>query len=365
MKNLLMAAALGATALVPITANAQTATQPAQTQQPMQQQQMTQQPGQMQETQIQQMAVSDLMNREVVSEQGEPVGTVAGIVQQEGAEPLLVIEMQQDQTQVLLPMDRVSMRDQQIVAEGMQDGQLTGAQQFGQEQQAQMQPVDEQQQVPVRTQQAQMQQQPTQQQTTTAPAVGTQQQATQQPMQQQMTAEEQLELQGGFVVRQGPNQLLGSNLMSANVIGATGENIGTVDDVLMDNQGRVLAIIVGVGGFLGIGQRDVAIPVDALNFVTAEATAAGTATQPTATGTVGAPATTAPGQPVTQPGMAPGTAAPGTAPGTTAQQQPRGTATTGTGWGWGADDVLQHIEVAFTREQLEDAPEFLRIGETR
>jgi ribosomal 30S subunit maturation factor RimM len=359
MKNLLMAAALGATALVPVTALAQTTTQPAQTQQ----QPMQAQTGQMQEVQVEQMAVSDLMNREVVAEDGQPVGTVAGIVQQEGAEPLLVIEMQQDQTQVLLPMDRVSMRDQQIVAEGMQDGQLTGSQQFGTEQQAQYQPVDETQQVPVRTQQAQM---GTQQQTTTAPVAGTQQQATQQPMQQQqMAGQEQLEIQGGFVVRQGPNQLLGSNLMSANVIGATGENIGTVDDVLMDNQGRVLAIIVGVGGFLGIGQRDVAIPVDALNFVTAEATAAGTATQPTATGTVGAPATTAPGQPATAPGAAPGTAAPGTAPGTTAQQQPAGTATTGTGWGWGADDVLQHIEVAFTREQLEDAPEFARLGESR
>jgi len=362
MKNLLMAAALGATALVPVTALAQTATQPAQTQQ---QQPMQAQTGQMQEMQVEQMAVSDLMNREVVSEQGEPVGTVAGIVQQEGAEALLVIEMQQDQTQVLLPMDRVSMRDQQIVAEGMQDGQLTGAQQFGQEQQAQFQPVDETQQVPVRTQQAQMDQQPAQQ-STPDPVVGTDQQATQQPMQQQqMAGQEQLEIQGGFVVRQGPNQLLGSNLMSADVIGATGENIGTVDDVLMDNEGRVLAIIVGVGGFLGIGQRDVAIPVDALNFVTAEATAAGTATQPTATGTVGAPATTAPGQPATAPGAAPGTAAPGTAPGTTAQQQPGGAATTGTGWGWGADDVLQHIEVAFTREQLEDAPEFARLGENR
>ena len=356
MKNLLMAAALGATALVPFTALAQTTTQPAQTQQ-----QMTQQPGQMQETQIEQMAVSDLMDREVVSEQGEAVGTVAGIVQQEGAEPLLVIEMQQDQTQVLLPMDRVSMRDDQIVAEGMEGGQLTDAQQFGQEQQAQYQPVDEQQQVPVRMQQAEMQQQqPVETTTTTAPVVGTEQQATQpatQQSMQQMAGEEQLEVQGGFVVRQGPNQLLGSNLMDADVIGATGESIGKVDDVLMDGEGRVLAIIVGVGGFLGIGERDVAIPVDALNFVTAEAVADGTVTQPTATGTLGQqPATTATGQPATAPGMTTGT---------TAVQQPRDTATTGTGWGWGADDVLQHIEVAFTREQLEDAPEFARLGEAR
>ena len=273
MKNLLIAAALGATALVPISVNAQTA----------QQQQMTQpgqmQPGQMQVTQIQQMPVAELMNREVISEQGQLIGTIAGIVQQEGAEPLVVIAMQQDQAQVLLPMDRVSMRGQQIVAEGAQNGQLMGAQQFDQQQQAQFQPVDEQQQVPVRMEQAQVQEQPMQ---PMQPG---------QPMQQQqMAVQPQLELEQGFVVRQGPDQILGSNLMNADVIGATGENIGNVDDVLLDDQGRVLAIVVGVGGFLGIGQRDVAIPVDALNFVTAQVAATG-ATQPTATGTLGAPAT--------------------------------------------------------------------------
>jgi sporulation protein YlmC with PRC-barrel domain len=40
--------------------------------------------------------------------------------------------------------------------------------------------------------------------------------------------------------------------------------IGSVDDVLLDKQGKVSALIVGVGGFLGVGEKDVAVPFDAV-----------------------------------------------------------------------------------------------------
>ena len=40
--------------------------------------------------------------------------------------------------------------------------------------------------------------------------------------------------------------------------------IGTVDDVLLDKQGKVTALIVGVGGFLGVGEKDVAVPFAAV-----------------------------------------------------------------------------------------------------
>jgi hypothetical protein len=36
--------------------------------------------------------------------------------------------------------------------------------------------------------------------------------------------------------------------------------------VLVNQQGRVEAIVIGVGGFLGIGQRDVAVPFDAIRW---------------------------------------------------------------------------------------------------
>jgi hypothetical protein len=36
--------------------------------------------------------------------------------------------------------------------------------------------------------------------------------------------------------------------------------IGGVDDILIDKEGRVTAVIIGVGGFLGMGEKDVAVP---------------------------------------------------------------------------------------------------------
>jgi sporulation protein YlmC with PRC-barrel domain len=40
--------------------------------------------------------------------------------------------------------------------------------------------------------------------------------------------------------------------------------IGEVMDVLLDKSGRVSSLIVGVGGFLGAGEKDVAVPFDAV-----------------------------------------------------------------------------------------------------
>jgi sporulation protein YlmC with PRC-barrel domain len=44
--------------------------------------------------------------------------------------------------------------------------------------------------------------------------------------------------------------------------------IGEVMDVLVDKSGRVNTIIVGVGGFLGAGEKDVAVPFDAIEQTT-------------------------------------------------------------------------------------------------
>ncbi|MEZ5827324.1 MAG: PRC-barrel domain-containing protein [Hyphomicrobiales bacterium] len=40
--------------------------------------------------------------------------------------------------------------------------------------------------------------------------------------------------------------------------------IGDVNDLLLDKKGRIQAVIVGVGGFLGVGEKDVAVPFEAL-----------------------------------------------------------------------------------------------------
>jgi hypothetical protein len=65
-----------------------------------------------------------------------------------------------------------------------------------------------------------------------------------------------------FMTAQSADQFLGSDLMGAKVRSAANEDIGEVNDVLFDMQGQSVAIIVGVGGFLGIGEKNVAIPFE-------------------------------------------------------------------------------------------------------
>ena len=67
---------------------------------------------------------------------------------------------------------------------------------------------------------------------------------------------------GSFIDHQGDNQYLASNLMGKAVQNSSGDKIGSVKDVLFDAQGKMSAVIIGVGGFLGIGEKSVGIPFD-------------------------------------------------------------------------------------------------------
>jgi sporulation protein YlmC with PRC-barrel domain len=55
-----------------------------------------------------------------------------------------------------------------------------------------------------------------------------------------------------------------TNYYKQSVYDTKQNEIGKVDDVLLDKQGKVSALIVGVGGFLGIGEKDVAVPFAAV-----------------------------------------------------------------------------------------------------
>ena len=55
---------------------------------------------------------------------------------------------------------------------------------------------------------------------------------------------------------------IASSLMGASVYNSTddkAETIGSVNDLVMDKDGKVVSVVVGVGGFLGIGTKNVAI----------------------------------------------------------------------------------------------------------
>ncbi len=49
-----------------------------------------------------------------------------------------------------------------------------------------------------------------------------------------------------------------------NVYDAKDNKIGEIMDVLVDKSGKVTSVIVGVGGFLGVDEKDVAVPFDAI-----------------------------------------------------------------------------------------------------
>jgi sporulation protein YlmC with PRC-barrel domain len=58
-----------------------------------------------------------------------------------------------------------------------------------------------------------------------------------------------------------------SDLKGVDVYGSDNQKIGDIDEMVVDRQGKIHAVIVGVGGFLGIGQKDVAIPFDQVQWM--------------------------------------------------------------------------------------------------
>jgi PRC-barrel domain len=62
-----------------------------------------------------------------------------------------------------------------------------------------------------------------------------------------------------FVTQQTADQILATKFKGTDVIGPNNEKVGDVSDMLFDKDGKVLAYVVGVGGFLGIGAKDVAL----------------------------------------------------------------------------------------------------------
>lgn len=69
-----------------------------------------------------------------------------------------------------------------------------------------------------------------------------------------------------FVVRQGPDQFLGVSIVQQPVYMPDGRGIGEIDDLLIDRGGRIAAVVIDVGGFLGVTGRRIAVPMDALEF---------------------------------------------------------------------------------------------------
>jgi PRC-barrel domain len=85
--------------------------------------------------------------------------------------------------------------------------------------------------------------------------------ATQSSMPAQSTAE-----RASFVQNQHATDWRGSKLIGTIVYGPDNASIGSINDVLIGNDGKIRAVVIGVGGFLDVGEKNVAVPLDALNI---------------------------------------------------------------------------------------------------
>ncbi len=64
----------------------------------------------------------------------------------------------------------------------------------------------------------------------------------------------------------GQGKWRASKLMGVDIYGADDKKVGDVTEVIFDKQGKIEMVTVGVGGFLGIGSKDVAIPFDQVTW---------------------------------------------------------------------------------------------------
>jgi hypothetical protein len=64
--------------------------------------------------------------------------------------------------------------------------------------------------------------------------------------------------------------LTAENLTGATVVGPEGDDIAVVGDILLTADGQVDAMLIDFGGFLGIGEKRVAVSLDNLEFAANE-----------------------------------------------------------------------------------------------
>jgi sporulation protein YlmC with PRC-barrel domain len=80
----------------------------------------------------------------------------------------------------------------------------------------------------------------------------------------------------------------GSKFSGVNVYNDANEKIGDINDVIVDRSGKITNVVVGVGGFLGMGEHYVSIPYEKFKWVDQPLTATTSST----TAPAGTPATT-------------------------------------------------------------------------
>ncbi len=100
-----------------------------------------------------------------------------------------------------------------------------------------------------------------------------------------------------FVTTQEKTQWRAPKLIGVGVYGPDDKQIGKIDDLLMDRNGAAQTIVIGVGGFLGFGKKDVAVPFSSVQWRTEPRKAPAADQPPSSAGNPAAPGTTTAQQP--------------------------------------------------------------------
>lgn len=75
----------------------------------------------------------------------------------------------------------------------------------------------------------------------------------------------------GAIPMQSDDSVLAGDLLGASVYNMNEESIGDINDMIVNLDGSVEGVIIGVGGFLGIGEKEVAIALSAIDLKMTEA----------------------------------------------------------------------------------------------
>ena len=125
-----------------------------------------------------------------------------------------------------------------------------------------------------------------------------------------------------------------SKLMGLDVYNEANEKLGDINELILDKNGKVNAVVIGVGGFLGMGEHDIAVSMDKLKFMEEPVRTSSAAPATTTRDNAGAPRETTTGAATTT------------------------TATTTSRSGNANDWVPDHAVMSGTKEQLKAMPQF-------
>jgi sporulation protein YlmC with PRC-barrel domain len=73
--------------------------------------------------------------------------------------------------------------------------------------------------------------------------------------------------QQGSVYQMKPSEWRATKLTGLNVYNAQNQKIGDINELIVNRDGRIDAVVIGAGGFLGMGEHDVAVPFNQVKWV--------------------------------------------------------------------------------------------------